>query len=82
METLQQVDVTAFYFNTKTHESFPRRIEVDGQPIAMLETGLRRLVRSGQRVIETFNMTDGFAQYDLRYEPDRQTWTLTGSHSL
>jgi hypothetical protein len=82
METLQQVDVTAFYFNTKTLQSFPKRVEVNGQPIALLETGLRRLVRSGQRVVEIFNMTDGFSQYDLRYEPDRQTWTLTGSHSL
>jgi hypothetical protein len=76
------VDITAFYFNKSTLESFPRRVEVNGQPIAMLETGLRRLVRSGQRVVEIFNMTDGFAQYDLRYEPDQQVWTLTGSHSL
>jgi hypothetical protein len=84
METLtnREVDVTAFYFDAKTHSCFPRRIEVNGQPVAMLETGLRMLVSAGQKIVEVFNMTDGFAQYNLRYEPDARTWTLLNTHSL
>lgn len=84
METLnnREVDVTAFYFNNQTKSCFPRRIEVNGQPIAMLETGLKLLVQSGQRIAEIFNMTDGYAQYDLRYEPDTRRWTLLDTHSL
>jgi hypothetical protein len=84
MDTLtnREVDVTAFYFNNQTKSCFPKRVEVNGQPIAILETGLRMLVRSGQRIVEIFNMTDGFAQYDLRYEPEERTWTLLNTHSL
>jgi hypothetical protein len=84
METLtnREVDVTAFYFNQQAKACFPRRIEVNGQPVAVLETGLRMLVRSGQKIVEIFNMTDGFAQYNLRYEPDARIWTLLNSHSL
>jgi hypothetical protein len=48
----------------------------------MLETGLRMLVSAGQKIVEVFNMTDGFAQYNLRYEPDARTWTLLNTHSL
>lgn len=75
----ETIDVTAFYF--KQQGCFPRRIEVNGQPIAMLESGLRRLVTRGQQIIEIFNMTDGYAQYDLKHEPG-QGWTLLRVHSL
>jgi len=82
MKTLLQrdIDVTSFYF--KQSACFPKRIEVNGQPVAVLESGLRRLVTKGQRAIEVFNMTDGYAQYDLRHDVGRGNWTLLRVQTL
>lgn len=82
MKTLLQreIDVTSFYF--RQQDCFPRRLEVNGQPVAILESGLRRLVRKGQELIEVFNMTDGYAQYDLQHELGQGRWTLLRVHRL
>jgi hypothetical protein len=82
MKTLadKNIDVTAFYFQQQ--RCFPRRIEVNGQPVAILESGLRRLVSRGQDLIEIFNMTDGYAQYDLQHDLAGGGWRLLGTHQL
>ncbi len=78
----REIDVTAFYFNRTSSRCFPSRIELDGQPLAFLESGLRCLVRSGQRMVEVFNMTDGYKQYNLRFEPEQRLWTLINIRAL
>ena len=76
------VDVTSYYFTNKTKKCFPRRIEINGQILALFETGLRCLVTSGKKTFEIFNMSDGIKQYNLRHETDSQSWTLCSTRFL
>lgn len=71
-----EVDVTAFYFADGARKCFPKRIELNGQCLALLESGVRCIVQTGQRVVQIFTMTDGRQQYRLRFEPEARTWTL------
>jgi hypothetical protein len=78
----REVDITAFYYNHTAGRLFPRRIEMNGQCVALLESGMRCRVGTGQANVELYNMTDGYAQYDLRFERDQRQWTLISSHGL
>lgn len=80
--TNQPVDVTGYFFTGKARQSFPSRIESEGQILAMFQTGLRCIVKKGKESIEIFNMNDGVNQYNLRHEPTNNSWTLLSSHSL
>lgn len=73
----KEVNVNSFYFtNNKKFKSFPRQIEFDGQAVSFVESGLRLLVQSGQRLAELFDMSDGQSTYRLRHEGNN--WTLVG----
>lgn len=73
----KEVNVNSFYFtNNKNFKSFPRQIEFDGQAVSFVESGLRLLVQSGQRLAELFDMSDGQNTYRLRRE--NNNWTLVG----
>lgn len=74
----KEVTVNSFYFTNQTHlKSFPRQIELDGHNVTFAESGLRLLLKSGQRLAQLFDMSgaDG-ATYRLRLEENR--WTLVG----
>jgi len=72
----REVAVTAVYFqNSRELKSFPRRIEFDGREYTFLN-GLRYLVQKGQRLIQIFDMTDGEAEYRLRFDTQERLWTL------
>ena len=73
----KEVNVNSFYFtNNQNFKSFPRRIEYEGQAVSFVESGLRLLVQSGQRLAELFDMSDGNRTYRLRHEG--ADWTLVG----
>ncbi|MES2971920.1 MAG: hypothetical protein V4702_06390 [Patescibacteria group bacterium] len=76
----QEINVTSYYFNAS--RCFPRAIEVEGQSLSFLETGLRCLVQKGQSLVQIFNMTDGHKLYRLSFEPGNRTWKLLSSRSL
>lgn len=76
----QEVNVTSFYF--KSSRIFPRVVELEGQSLNFLETGLRCLVQKGQEFIQIFNMTDGQKLYRLSFEPGNRTWKLLSSRAL
>jgi hypothetical protein len=78
----QPVDVTGFYFANKARKSFPSRIESAGQVLAVFENGLQCLVGHGKNAIQIFTMNDGNNQYNLRFEPAANSWTLLSTHSL
>lgn len=82
METFisEQVEVTAYYF--KQRGCYPRRIEVNGQPVAVFETGLMRLVDLGKKQVELYSMTDGYAQYDLAHDIARGEWRLMSARQF
>jgi len=72
------VDVTAYYFADNARKCFPKRIERNGQCLALLESGMRCIVTRGQQIVQIFTMTDGRQQYRLRFEPEARVWTLLG----
>lgn len=73
----KEVSVTAVYFRGHGNlKSFPKRMEYAGQEYTFLESGLRSLVRKGQRLTQIFNMTDGVANYRLKFDNEAQLWTL------
>lgn len=86
METLtnKQIDVTAYYFGGQkgAKKCFPKRLEFEGQVLAILESGLRCLVQTAEKTVEVFTMSDGMRQYSIRHEPTEGSWTLVNSHSL
>ena len=71
------VNVTAFSFHRgREFRSFPREIEF-GTTRCTFKDGFQYLVKSGERVIRLFDMTDGTTTYRLRNENDE--WMLVGT---
>lgn len=73
----QTVNVNAFYFAGKEMKTFPRRIEWDGRLVTFAEAGLRMLVKSGEQLVQLFDMTDGETTYRLKRSGNQ--WTLLGT---
>jgi len=72
----KEVSVTAVYFeNNRELKSFPRRIELEGREYTFMN-GLRHLVQKGQKLIQIFDMTDGQAEYRLKFDDHDNLWTL------
>lgn len=69
------VDVTAVGFG-RNLRTYPRRMEFRGTTYDFVDAGLRTIVRSGERAIHIFTMTDGSHDYRLRSDAGR--WTLLG----
>ena len=73
----KEVAVTAVYFHNSTElKSFPKRMEFEGREYTFIESGLRYLVQKGQRLVQVFDMTDGVADYRLRFDDNQKLWTL------
>lgn len=71
----QEVSVNAFYFAGKS-KMFPRCIEWDGTQYTFRD-GLQYMVKSGERALRLFDMSDGELTYRLRLEDNR--WTLVST---
>jgi len=76
----QDVDVTAYYF--KGGKSFPRRIQMGNDELTFIESGLKCLVKTGQQIIEIFNMSDGRDYYTLRHNQGQSNWVLLNKRAL
>ena len=74
----QIVNVDAFYFSNclGTTKSFPRQIDLNNKKYTFSD-GLQYLVKTGQRVLRVFEMTDGERIFRLHLENNR--WTLVGT---
>ncbi len=73
----KEVAVTALYFQGNGNiKSFPKRIEFEGREVTFVESGLRFLIQKGQRLTQIFDMTDGVANYRLRFDDSEKLWTL------
>ena len=73
----KEVSVTAMYFRRREQlKTFPKRMEFDGREYTFVESGLQYLIQKGQRVVRFFDMTDGTANYRLKYDGEQYTWTL------
>jgi hypothetical protein len=73
----KEINVNAFYFKNSSHHmrSYPRQMEFDGSQVSFAD-GLSYLVRTGQQIVQLFDMTDGDNTYRLRHTGDQ--WTLVG----
>lgn len=65
--------------NHRQIKAYPRQIEF-GNTQYTFNDGLQRLVRSGQRVVRLFDMTDGRTRFRLKQENGE--WTLLGTRSM
>ena len=73
----KEVAVTAVYFqNSKELKSFPKRMEFNGREYTFVESGLRYLVQKGHQLVQIFDMTDGVADYRLRFDDHQKLCTL------
>jgi hypothetical protein len=79
----KEVTVTSMYFSHgRQMQTFPKRIELDGNEYTFIESGFRYLVKKGQRLVELFDMTDGTNNYRLKFDNGAHTWTLVGMSEL
>lgn len=73
----KEVYITAVYFKGgRNLIGFPKRMEFDGREYTFVESGLRYFVRKGQQLIQVFDMSDGEADYRLKFDTGQQLWTL------
>ena len=73
----KEVSVTALYFrNSGELKSFPKRMEYNGREYTFAESGLRLLIQKGQQLVQIFDMTDGMANYRLKFDNRENLWTL------
>jgi len=71
----QKVVVSAVTFDRQL-ETVPRRMEYRGTTYHFVESGLKCLVRSGERMVRIITMSDGAADYRLRQDSSEYDWTL------
>ena len=73
----EPVNITALYFRNKTQlKSFPKRMEYNGHEYTFQESGLAYRVVKKDLDLRFFNMTDGSADYRLRFDYKNLSWTL------
>lgn len=71
----EEVAVTAVSFR-RNFEPIPTRIEYKGRAYIFIDSGMRYLVKNGERISQLFDMTDGTTNFRLRNESGASNWTL------
>lgn len=56
--------------------AYPRRIEFRGAIYEFIDSGLRCLIRQGDRMSEVLTMSDGQSTFRLRHDNHEGNWTL------
>ncbi len=71
----EEVLITAMGFK-KNLEAYPRRMEFEGKTYHFIDSGLRCIVRSGERIAQVLTMSDGYHLFKLRSDQAGGVWTL------
>lgn len=71
----QEVLITAMGFK-KNLEAYPRRMEFEGRTYNFIDSGLRCIVRQGERVVQVLTVSDGYKMFRLRSDTKGGIWTL------
>jgi hypothetical protein len=73
-----EIEVTSVYFrnSSKGIESYPKSMVYEGREYNFIEEGLRYLVKTTDRLIKLFDVSDGQMLYRLRLDDNQ--WTLVG----
>lgn len=69
------VDITAMGFG-RDLRAIPRRMEYQGRSIDFIDSGLRTVIRQGERIAQILTMTDGEQSFRLRSDNHGGSWTL------
>ena len=70
----QTVTITAISFD-KQFETVPKRMEFRGMTYNFVESGLRCLIRQGEKMVRILTLSDGQTDFRLR-SGENDTWTL------
>ena len=71
------VTVTAMGFG-RDMRAVPRRMEFNGQTYHFADSGLRTVVRKGEKILQILTMSDGESSFFLRSDVKGSNWTLVG----
>ncbi len=78
-----EVNVISYYFvNGSTKRWFPQAIEINGERLSFLKTGVQCLVKMGDSFIKVFNMSDLTTLYRISFDPITRSWKLLGKRTL
>lgn len=69
------VDITAMGFG-RDLRAIPRRMEYQGRSISFVDSGLRTVIKKGERIAQILTMTDGEQNFRLRSDNHGGSWTL------
>ncbi|RYX78918.1 hypothetical protein EON76_04385 [bacterium] len=69
------VAITAMGFG-RDMRAIPRRMEYAGRTYDFVDSGLRTVIRSGERMAQVFTMSDGQSDIRLRSDNHGGSWTL------
>ncbi len=74
-----EVEITAVYFkkSQKGIESYPKSMVYEGREYNFIEESLRYLIKTKDRLVKLFDVSDGEVLYRLRLD-DHNHWTLIG----
>jgi hypothetical protein len=71
------VDITAMGFG-RDLRAIPRRMEYQGKTYDFIDSGLRTVIRKGERIAQVLTMSDGTQEFHLRSDNHGGSWTLLG----
>lgn len=69
------VAITAMEFG-RDMRAIPRRMEYAGRTYDFVDSGLRTVIRSGERMAQVLTMSDGQSDIRLRSDNHGGSWTL------
>lgn len=69
------VAITAMGFG-RDMRAIPRRMEYAGRTYDFVDSGLRTVIRSGERMAQVLTMSDGQTDIRLRSDNHGGSWTL------
>ncbi len=77
----QEIEITSVEFHQQPSQErlqgYPKRMVYDGREYTFIELSMQYLVRTGQRLVQLYDMFDGDTLYRLRCENNH--WTLVGT---
>lgn len=69
------VAITSMGFG-RDMRAIPRRMEFEGQTYHFADSGLRTVIRKGEKVLQFLAISDGNREFHLRSDNHGGTWTL------
>lgn len=69
------VTITSMGFG-RDMRAIPRRMEFEGRSIEFVDSGLRAVIRKGERIAQILTMSDGDREFRLKSDNHGGSWTL------